>query len=223
MSTTTPLQGLPIPESTDAANAPAQFNSLAQAVEKLVVQKYSTSTARDTAITSPVEGMTCFLTTPDLYSTYTSAGWQLWSPDFPRCIAQLKSTPAALASGVTVDVQFNNQILDTHAMFTPGSTVINIVKDGYYDIDFNAVWTGGTAAGSGESHVQVNGSPIDMGGHWAYFGVGASASNIVNVRSKYLVNGETINVQARQTSGAVKNFAGNNIEFCNLAVTYRGA
>lgn len=219
MSTSSPLQNLPIPESTDAANAPAQISALAQAAEKKLVMTFASESARDAAITSPVQGMTCFITGADIYTTRIGSAWIKWSPEAPRCIAA-RQVAAFIAAATNTPVTFTHELMDTHEMFTPSSQDITIVKPGYYDLIFNGVWLGNSAEGVGESHLQVNGEVIRMGGAWATFLAGGPATNLIYCPDIYLTGGETVGAYVR--SSTAKTFAGANVEFCNLAVTYKG-
>jgi hypothetical protein len=93
MPTTTPIQALPVPVSADTPNIPADLMSLAQAIEGRVQMRFTNSSDRDTKVTSPVEGMTCVLTTTREYQQYTNSGWTTYftggnpsGPSFGRVV-----------------------------------------------------------------------------------------------------------------------------------------
>lgn len=53
---TTTRNGLPYPASTDAPNGPLQMQQLANAIDTRIVPKFSTNSARSSAITAPADG-----------------------------------------------------------------------------------------------------------------------------------------------------------------------
>lgn len=76
MATTTANQGMPYPQSSDTpADTPLFIQNLAQALEKKLVQVFTTSTDRDTKLTSPTNGMFCVLTTPGEMYLRTGGAW----------------------------------------------------------------------------------------------------------------------------------------------------
>ncbi|WP_443190010.1 glycine-rich domain-containing protein [Micromonospora sp. CB01531] len=62
MATNSPIANLPRPELTDTPNAPAAFLSLTNALDSLVIPRFSSASARDLAIPAPVDGQHAFLT-----------------------------------------------------------------------------------------------------------------------------------------------------------------
>jgi hypothetical protein len=64
LATTTPLQVLPVPQSSDAPDGPTQITSLARAVEQRTVMVFASAAARTAAFTaaaiSPAAGMLCW-------------------------------------------------------------------------------------------------------------------------------------------------------------------
>lgn len=87
----TSIAALPYPALTDTPNGAAQIQSLAQAVDTVVIPRFATTAARDAAITSPVAGQECWTTTPATFWHYSGTAW------VPR--AQRGTTAVAL-SGV---------------------------------------------------------------------------------------------------------------------------
>jgi hypothetical protein len=55
----TTINGFPYPANTDAPTGPLQIQNLANAVDTRAVPRFSTTTARNAAITTPVDGQMC--------------------------------------------------------------------------------------------------------------------------------------------------------------------
>lgn len=72
---TTPSQGLPYPALTDPPNGPAQFQSLAAAVEPKLVGVFADATDRGTKVGTPTAGMLAFLKNPGAYTWYNGSSW----------------------------------------------------------------------------------------------------------------------------------------------------
>lgn len=74
MAQNTTISGLPYPELTDIPNAQTAFSNLATALDSIVIPRYATSTARDTAIGSPGDGQHLYrqdIHVPQYYSAVT--------------------------------------------------------------------------------------------------------------------------------------------------------
>lgn len=76
MATTSPLQGLPVPTPSDDPDIPADLMALAQAIESRVNMRFANASARNSTVTSPVEGMTCYLTDTGEYQVYAQGEWR---------------------------------------------------------------------------------------------------------------------------------------------------
>lgn len=76
MALNTPNATLPYPELSDIPNAQTGFQNLALALDTKVVPKFASSSARDTAIGTPVDGQLVYRTDIKGYQTYkTGTGW----------------------------------------------------------------------------------------------------------------------------------------------------
>lgn len=78
MTATEPIQGGPYPEPSDPPDGPNQMAALATWAAGRLVMRFASTTARDAAITSPVEGMVCQTGTGASLTewTYRSGSWQ---------------------------------------------------------------------------------------------------------------------------------------------------
>lgn len=74
---TEPIQALPYPSPSDAPDGPNQIKALADAVVTRTVMRFASTSARDVAVTSPVEGMIAVTGTGATLQTwqYRSAAW----------------------------------------------------------------------------------------------------------------------------------------------------
>jgi microcystin-dependent protein len=68
----TGYKGFTIPEYSDAADAPAAFEDL---VDSGPIPRFTDSTARDSAITSPTEGQFCYLLSTGRLQRYDGSSW----------------------------------------------------------------------------------------------------------------------------------------------------
>lgn len=77
MALSTPWSGIPFPELPDTPNGPVAFFNEASAVDKLIVPKFASAAARDTAATAATleEGMMCWRTDTHRIESYDGAYW----------------------------------------------------------------------------------------------------------------------------------------------------
>lgn len=76
MPGTTPINALPYPvATTDAPNGPQQIQNLAVAADTRLVARFATTAARDSAITSPLNGMTVWCDAPGAYFDRVAGAW----------------------------------------------------------------------------------------------------------------------------------------------------
>jgi len=98
MATTTTNQLLPYPVSTDTpADTPLFMQNLAQAVEKKLVQVFTSTTDRNTKLPTPVTGMFCITTDTLRAFWWNGASW----------IQVLPITVPAITSGGSVPLDAN--------------------------------------------------------------------------------------------------------------------
>jgi hypothetical protein len=82
MPTSTPINGLQVPLLADQANIESATHPLANAIDSLVIARFSTLTARNTAIPSPTFGQMCSVSaTGELYM-YNGSAWVGARPRF---------------------------------------------------------------------------------------------------------------------------------------------
>lgn len=87
MATTTPMQGLPVPEATDDPNIVDDMTSLALAIEKRLAGIYVSTADRDTKVVAgggPIEGQLALCKDVNkLYAYFDTAWVQIYPPVVP--------------------------------------------------------------------------------------------------------------------------------------------
>lgn len=90
MADTTDINSIPMPQIDDVANIETAVRPAILALDSLVTARFSTLSARNTAITAPIEGQLCYVTeTRELY-IYDSVG-SVWISAKPRVVRKLVS------------------------------------------------------------------------------------------------------------------------------------
>ena len=95
MATTSPILKFGLPEMDDGPNIEDSFNTLAKEIEKFVVMRFTDSSARSTAVTSPVAGMTSYLTGSNVLEVYDGSAWKTVA----RSTAWTTFTPTLITTG----------------------------------------------------------------------------------------------------------------------------
>jgi hypothetical protein len=73
---TTPIGSAPYPAPTGADAVPADLMALANWASTRVVMHFADAAARDAALTSPTQGMLCWLDTPGSLTVRTASAWK---------------------------------------------------------------------------------------------------------------------------------------------------
>lgn len=119
----TAIQGLPYPLLTDLGNAPTWIQQLAQAVEVKLNMIFSTTAARDAAITAPTAGMEVFITGTLEKQRRVGTAW---------VVIGGKNAPFAEAAGTAAYALSNVSNVNVSITFPTGRfTVAPIVMAGH--------------------------------------------------------------------------------------------
>lgn len=129
MTAYTPLNALPYPQSTDTANLPLHFQSMAEAIDSRTVLRFATAAARDAAITTPAAGMVAWLSTPGQLTHYTGT---LWAPVAPVPVFKSNNDAGTTVSTTAVEVLTDSSTTAVTAAFTAPPTGQVIVALGAY-------------------------------------------------------------------------------------------
>lgn len=98
---TSPLQSIPLPDSSNAPNVPYDLGAAVGEVEKKLVMSYASAAARAAALPSPVEGMVAWLEDVDRLTEYTGSAWRYVRPGFDEVKTTVTSSSAAIGSTET--------------------------------------------------------------------------------------------------------------------------
>lgn len=105
MTANTANQNLPYPLATDAPNPPSDIQNLALAVEKKLVQVFTSTSDRSTRLPAPTAGMVSVRTDVDIVEVYDGAAWQQIYPPKVPAVTNGTTVPSN-SSGANGDVFF---------------------------------------------------------------------------------------------------------------------
>ncbi|MDH6111162.1 hypothetical protein P3T36_003186 [Kitasatospora sp. MAP12-15] len=132
MSTTTPLNGLPIPQETDPADVPTAFANFAGAVDSRLVMRFASTTARDLVITSPIAGMIAYVGNGFTY--YTGSAWVLMQ-DLPFALYQ-QTVAQNVANLTPTAMTFPAPVFDGSSGYNAANpTRYTPTVSGYYQVN----------------------------------------------------------------------------------------
>lgn len=92
--------GITYPELVDTPDIPSHLSGLALDVDTLVIPKFSSASARDSAITSPTDGQHCYLTSDHRLYVYRGP-YSAWFP-YIHSILKVKSANETLGNSTTL-------------------------------------------------------------------------------------------------------------------------
>lgn len=143
-----------MPYTTFAAGAVLTASQLNTNLRDQAVTPFTTTTARDSAITSPVEGMVCVVTGEDRLYVYDGAAWQraghYASAGRTGCSIQRVSGQST-TNNTLETVSWDTETQDTDGFITVTSPTITIPTGlgGFYfltgQVTCSAVWGGNSA------------------------------------------------------------------------------
>lgn len=118
MALTTPILGIQYPQLGDSPNAPANFATVATALDNKLIPRFASSAARDAAIPSPIVGqvvMRVDSATSQFLQIYRRGAWDL-----------VKMSEYAYKTADTTRVSTTTRTADPDLQFTaaPGSTYV---------------------------------------------------------------------------------------------------
>ena len=160
---TSPITGITLPNSTSTDQVPADLLTAFTAAEKMFIGQFASASARDTKITAPVAGMTCWLNTPGCYSEYLgAAGWknrystgtQFWFMGWPNLTVAGTGNISTATQTITPNIGPYMMRVTMNCLFTAGGQgvpslqmVINGVQQSVFTVPLpNANNTNYTAA-----------------------------------------------------------------------------
>lgn len=153
---TTPINALPYPNSSSPNNPPIHFQALNNQLDTRLVPRFATATARNSAITSPVEGMVCVVA--GYPQVYRSGAW--------------RGIQSQLISTTTVDTGLKTGNATLMTLSIPDPQCAYKIQCSA-QIIFGVVGPGVTAGG----RIRVNGTDLIVGND----AINASGSNMNNL------------------------------------------
>jgi hypothetical protein len=114
MPGTTPINQISIPLLGDPSNIESAIHTIANAFDSMVISRFSTPAARDAAISAPVFGMCCAVSSTQEIMFYNGTGWAGAIPRVIRKTANtIRSSTTTLASDphLTFSVESNSSYL----------------------------------------------------------------------------------------------------------------
>lgn len=180
MATLSAIAKLPRPELSDPPNAPSAFTNLTDTLDKLVIPKFASATARDTAIPSPFSGQHAFLEDGDVLTVY--------SDNYGRWMQYAQATPGARALSYleTRALSSATQTLTTTLVDVANCTIsfTTVKAQAMVKVDFSGDFdTTATSAGVGRLVAVVDGSAqasqVNFSGANTTAGARSSCSNSV--------------------------------------------
>lgn len=199
---TTTLQGFTIPDLSGAPNGPSNFATFGNFIEKYTVMRFATVIARDAAITSPEEGMVCYVTGTDRYYGYSGSAWVVigWSSSAGRPGVVLTDAAQSISNTTVTDITWGTEVSDPDGWTSGGSATLTVPSGwgGVIAANFTPVWSDNPGTTQG-AQCLINGTA-------AY---GYNGSSLWNPASLSFVRsvtvGDTIKFQVYQSSGGAIN------------------
>lgn len=110
MPTNSPINGIPYPVGSDDADMQSDMAALVGAIDTRMLPRFTDTSARDAAITSPIKGMMCYVDSFNLPMLRYSSYWG-FLPGTP--VAYLyRSTAQSIATGVHTSVIYDSENFD---------------------------------------------------------------------------------------------------------------
>lgn len=119
------------------------------------VQRFSSASARSSAIPSPVTGQLTVRTDTGRLEMWNGTAWVPVAGDMPRAKGT-PSTSTVIGSAAVVVLQWNTEEYDTAAMFTAFGTTITAAFTGMYLVTYRVTF-GSAANGVRQTFIRKNG------------------------------------------------------------------
>jgi hypothetical protein len=207
----TPLTATPIPAYTALPDVPADLTSLANNLEKFVVTRWATPTARDTAITVPVEGMLAYTNDTDTLWKYTGSVWLDVADRTDPAALVTQLVTQSLANSTFTAITFTVESYKTHTgLHSTSSNTSRLVLGtvpGTWLVSGQINFQGTSATGSRRVLMNLNG--VNIASSYTQTGAGpttgANPFTSVSVAPQIVtaaVSTDYVELQAYQDSGA---------------------
>lgn len=184
------------------------------------VMTFASATARNSAISSPTEGMLTYLSDINQYQTYTGSEWAACGGVMPQAVFNAGTQNFGTGSESAITTWTNSSYAGMSALadyFTTASGVINLVKAGKYRIVANVIWAT-NATGQRGTSIYLAGATYGRAVAPAYTGTGQTLIGYT-VDVFQAAAADTVAVQCVQSSGATLAITTSS----KIWITYLGA
>jgi hypothetical protein len=162
---------------------------------------FPSATDRDTAITSPTEGMTAYLEDVNQLVVYTGSAWTIFAGQMPRMHLKLNSTfsiTQAATSTVTGWTTISN-----NGGFTGTSGIVTVPLTGRYNMTFMCIHTANNTTGGRGALIGLSSTGITYRNTMpAPQSAAHSQAVYLSLNSISLTANDTVTLQAYQNSGS---------------------
>jgi hypothetical protein len=192
--------------ATEAGVAPIaspSFTGTVSAAGALAAQSlrasFASASARNTAITSPVEGMLCYLQDVNQITCYLGSAWYPVAGQMPLFDVLKTANQSGIVSSSITTITWPTALINRGG-FTVASNQVTVPLAGLYTINAAITWDSGNTAGNNRHVlVYVNGAAVTRDGGFPGQTVDASVRSVIKIN---LAAGDVIDVRGYQTSGS---------------------
>jgi len=189
-----------MPRKTFADGDPLPAADLNTYLMDQSVQTYASSGARNTALPSPVEGQVVYIADIDRFEFYNGSAWFAVSGKMPRYEIKLGST-FSITNGTTAVVTGWTSISNTGG-FSGTAGVITVPTTGRYNMTYVCIHTANNTTGTRGALINLSTTGVTYRDtHPAPANVAHSQSIFLSMNSIEMNQGDTVTLQAHQTSG----------------------
>jgi hypothetical protein len=170
-------------------------------VARSLRSSFVSAAARDASITSPVEGMLCYLEDVNQVTSYIGSAWYPIAGQMPRMHLKLNST-FSITNGSTSTVTGWTTI-SNNSTFSGTSGVVTVPLAGRYNITFVCIHTANNTTGGRGALIALSSTGVTYRNTLpAPQSAGHSQSVYLNMNSVNMAANDTVTLQAYQNSGA---------------------
>lgn len=191
-----------MPRMTFTAGSDALASQVNTYLMDQAVMTFASASARNTAISTPSEGMITYLSDLNQYQTYTGSEWAPCGGVMPQAQFTAASQSFTTGSETAITTWNNASYSGMSALadyFTTASGSITLVKAGKYRIVANVIWST-NATGQRGASILLAGNTYGRAVAPAYTNTGQTLVGYT-VETYQATAADTIAVQAVQTSG----------------------
>lgn len=226
MATTSPLQSVPLPEATDADNVPYDLGNAVNFLEKRLVMRFASATARDTALPTPELGMLAFLLdTETTWQAVSKSASIVWAPVPGTSVLAIRQTTgqSVAGDGSASALTFQAEDLDLLGSWTSGSpSRFTATVPGRYEMSGGVAYPS-NATGYRGLYWRVSGTIVNASGVLLPAASGVTTAIAARTVTVYL-NGTTdyVELVTLQNSASTLTTAVTTYQQAHMNATYKG-